>query len=623
MADFNSNQSETDKPLTSEFKLLTSHELLQHSFDCVVIAMSIVTLDGKLLTVNSSLCRLLGYSKQELIGLHYQIFFYADDVEVVAQLWKQILQGECQSFQVEQRFLHKDGSVIWGSLSVSFVHNEDASPKCLMVQIQDISERKCYEHKLEESRSNYRSLVKYNPDMIFMLDEAGKLVDANPAVEAISGYSKQELCGKSIQFLIVPEYLPLLKGMFEQAKLGITGSAEGKILHKQGHQITLEINFIPKIKQEHVEGSYLIAKDVTKRKQNEAMIDQLHTKNQLILNAVTDGIFGIDEHLGTIFWNQAAERLTGYTYEDMVGSNAYHILTRTNESDEALQSHISSALYRTIRDGIYDCNANEIFYTKNGDSFPVEYMTSPIFDENQIIGVVMTFKNIAERQHTEEMLRKSEKLSVVGQLAAGVAHEIRNPLTSLKGFIQFLQQGAVNKQEYYDIMMSELTRIELIITEMLVLAKPQLIRYQPKSIEAIVQSVITLLETQANMNNIQFVVVMEHRLPLVHCEENQLKQSFINVIKNAMEAMPDGGQIDIHMQMADDTTVRVIFKDRGSGIPDHVLARLGEPFYSTKEKGTGLGLMTTSKIIEDHHGQLMVESKVGEGTVVSVTLPIT
>ncbi|GGI44133.1 hypothetical protein GCM10008018_05580 [Paenibacillus marchantiophytorum] len=614
MANFKGNHSGSGKPRTSESKLLSSHELFHHSFDCADMAMSIVNLDGKLHMVNSSLCQLFGYAKEALIGVNVQTLFYTDDVEVDAQYWEQIFLKERQSFQVEKRFIHQDGSVIWGSLSVSLVHDDEATPICLMIQIQDISERKRYERKLEMSKCCYESLVTYNPDMIFMLDELGNLVEANPAVEAISGYSEEEIKGKSIHFLIVPAYLPQLKELFEQAKQGVTGSSEAQILHKHGHKMMIEIKFVPRMDQEHVNGIYLIAKDVTKRNQNEAIIDELHNKNQLILDAVSDGIFGIDEHLGTIFWNQAAERLTGYTYEDMLGKNPYHILT---------QSSGGEALYRTIREGVYDCDANEIFYKKNGDSFPVEYMTSPIYDDNQIIGVVLTFKNIAERQHTEEMLRRSEKLSVVGQIAAGVAHEIRNPLTSLKGFTQFLQQGAANKKEYYEIMMAELNRIELIITEMLVLAKPQLVRYQPKSLESIIQSVITLLETQAIMSNIQFDVVMEHQLPLIHCEENQLKQSFINLIKNAMEAMPDGGQIDIHLFLADEKAVRVILKDRGIGITEEVLARLGEPFYTTKEKGTGLGIMTSSKIIEDHHGQFVVKSKVGEGTVVSVTLPIT
>ncbi|MDF2651755.1 MAG: signal transduction histidine kinase, nitrogen specific, NtrB, partial [Paenibacillus sp.] len=347
-----------------------------------------------------------------------------------------------------------------------------------------------------------------------------------------------------------------------------------------------------------------------------------HKHNQRILNAVSDGMIGTDDHFSTTFLNKAAECLTGYTYEELVGKNPFVVLTRACGADEDLQYKNETVLYRTMLEGVCYCS-NEIFYKKNGDSFPVEYMTSPILDQDQIIGFVLSFKDITERQRAEEMLRRSDKMSLIGQLAAGVAHEIRNPLTTLKGFMQFLHQGAPNKKEYYDIMMSELERIELITTEMLVLAKPHFIHYQPKSIENIVKSVITLLETQANINDIQFVVAMEHHLPLVLCEENQLKQSFINLIKNAMEAMPDGGQINIHLFSVEDKAVRVLFQDRGHGIPHDALARLGEPFFTTKENGTGLGIMITNKIIEDHHGQFVVESKVGEGTVVSVTLPIT
>ncbi|WP_187274247.1 ATP-binding protein [Paenibacillus sp. N3.4] len=136
-----------------------------------------------------------------------------------------------------------------------------------------------------------------------------------------------------------------------------------------------------------------------------------------------------------------------------------------------------------------------------------------------------------------------------------------------------------------------------------------------------IRSILTLLETQAMLSNIQFVVNAENNLPHVSCEENQLKQAFINLIKNAIEAMPDGGQIDIDLRSEGADSVRIVFKDRGQGIENDVLARLGEPFYTTKEKGTGLGIMITYKIIEDHRGHLVVESKVGEGTVVSVTLP--
>ncbi|MCY9691979.1 PAS domain-containing sensor histidine kinase [Paenibacillus alginolyticus] len=507
MVDFMGNQSETGKSIASELKLLTSQELYHQLFGCELIAMAIVSLDGRLLRVNTSFCRLLGYTEEELIGLPIQEISHLEDVAIYEELCKQTFLGERISSQKENRYVHKDGSIIWGMVQVSIVRDTDANPSLTWVQIQDVSERKRLEQKLEESKRSYQSLLNQN-------------------------------------------------------------------------------------------------------------------QNQLILNAVSEGLFGIDEHFGTTFWNKAAECLTGYTYEEMMGKNPYQVLTRAYGTGEDLQLKYEKVLYRTMLEGVCECT-NELFYKKNGDSFPVEYMISPILDQDQIIGVVLSFIDITQRQGTEELLRKSDKMSLIGQLAAGVAHEIRNPLTTLKGFMQFLQQGAANKKEYYDIMMSELERIELITTEMLVLAKPQFIHYQPKSIENIIKSVITLLETQAIISNIQFVVAMENHLPLVLCEENQMKQAFINLLKNAMEAMPDGGQIDIQLCSIEDKAVRVLFQDRGHGIPHNALARLGEPFYTTKEKGTGLGIMITNKIIEDHHGQFVVESKVGEGTVVSVTLPIT
>ncbi|NEW07833.1 PAS domain S-box protein [Paenibacillus sp. SYP-B3998] len=622
MAEFTGNPTYRRKMIPAELGLLTSEDLFHHSFGCAAIGMALVSLDGRFLMVNTTLCNLIGFTDDELVGRHYGEFSYPDDLEIDLQLQKQTLLGDRRSFQLEKRYVHQDGSLIWGILSVSLVRDLEGAPLYFVSQFQDITERKRIEQKLEESRLRYLSLLKHNPDIICTLDETGKLVTINPATRRITGYTKQELIGKTLLPIVMPEQWQQVKNMFFQAQQGLIGHAEIQVIHKQGHLLILEVSVVPMIIHNQASGIYVIAKDITKRKRNEVMIDELHTKNQLILNAVSDGIFGIDEQLGTIFWNEAAKRLTGYTYDEMVGKNPFLILTQACEAEQSMGLTSQLPLYRSMLEGAHDYDSNEIFYKKNGDPFPVEYMSSPIYDHGRIVGVVITFKDIKERQKTEEMLRKSDKLSVVGQIAAGVAHEIRNPLTSLKGFTQFLQSGAVNKKEYYEIMLSELNRIELIITEMLVLAKPQMVNFQPKSLEMILNSVVILLETQANMSNIQFTMGIQEDLARVLCEENQLKQSFINLIKNAMEAMQDGGQIDIVLRAEGSRHVQIVIKDQGEGMPEDVLARLGEPFYTTKDKGTGLGIMITNKIIEDHNGHLLVESKEGEGTVVSVTLPV-
>ncbi|MEW9698246.1 PAS domain S-box protein [Paenibacillus sp. SI8] len=622
MTEFTGNPSSIRKMIPKELGLLTSEDLFHHTFDYAAIGMALVSQDGRLLMVNAMFCNLIGFTQAELVGVHFSEFTYPDDLEVDQRLQRQALQGERENYQLEKRYVHRDGSLVWGILSVSLIRDREGSPLYFVCQFQDITGRKWMEQKLEESKLRYQSLLQHNPDIICILEETGAIISVNPATSKLTGYHKHELVGRSLLSIVMQEHWRQLWDMLHQAKQGLIGNAEIKMVHKQGHTVILEVGFIPMIIHEQVSGIYVIAKDITKRKLNEAIIDELHTKNQLILNAVSDGIFGINEQFGTIFWNDAAMRLTGYSYEEMIGKNPYLILTHACEAEESLNLASRSPLHTSMLDGVYDHDANEIFYKKNGESFPVEYMASPIYDHGSVVGMVITFKDITERRKTEEMLRKSEKLSVVGQIAAGVAHEIRNPLTSLKGFIQFMQSGAVNKQEYYEIMMAELSRIELIITEMLVLAKPQMVGRQPRSIETIVNSVVTLLETQAVMSNIQIIVETDRDLPLILCEENQLKQSFINLIKNAMEAMPTGGQIHILLQDEGYGHIRIVIKDEGDGIPDEVLERLGEPFYTTKEKGTGLGMMITHKIIEDHQGYLRVESKVGEGTIVTVILPI-
>ncbi|MEX2104389.1 MAG: ATP-binding protein, partial [Bacilli bacterium] len=219
-------------------------------------------------------------------------------------------------------------------------------------------------------------------------------------------------------------------------------------------------------------------------------------------------------------------------------------------------------------------------------------------------------------------LQQSEKLSVAGLLAAGISHEIRNSLTAIKGFIHLLQSDHSNNKAYFHIIFSELNRIELILSELLILAKPQYLKMERKDIRALLSQVTALLGTQAIMNNVQIITKVKTNHTVMTCDENQLKQVFINFLKNAVEAMPDGGEILIEVanQHPDWLMIRII--DQGCGIPAESIERLGEPFYTTKEKGTGLGLMINNKIIENHHGRIYITSKENEGTTVEVRLPI-
>lgn len=239
-----------------------------------------------------------------------------------------------------------------------------------------------------------------------------------------------------------------------------------------------------------------------------------------------------------------------------------------------------------------------------------------------LVNLLRTSEDITESIKSEAMLKKSEMLSAVGQLAAGIAHEIRNPLTSLKGFLQLMMQSSTYNREYTEVMFSEFNRLELIISEFLVLARPQAVAFKEQQIERILEDVNVLLNTQAILKNIRLELAYEDNLPPVYCNEKELKQLFINMIKNAIEAMDSEGDISISARMDPDGYLLVRVSDQGKGIPKDQLERMGEPFYTTKEKGTGLGLMISQKIIDNHKGTLTFLSEVGIGTTVEMRFPV-
>ncbi|MFD0672510.1 ATP-binding protein [Cohnella sp. GCM10027633] len=259
------------------------------------------------------------------------------------------------------------------------------------------------------------------------------------------------------------------------------------------------------------------------------------------------------------------------------------------------------------------------WYTLGGKTLHTEIVeTITTLDNEPAVQVII--RDISERKKNEELLINSEKLYVAGQLAAGIAHEIRNPLTSLKGFLQLIASGRKNNGTYYDIMNSELDRIEDIVSELLMLSKPQVYELTYQDMRVMMRDTVTLLETQAILHNIAIEAEYGTDPLWIYGVENQVKQVFINVIKNAIEAMIDGGSIRIKLSRENDR-VFVRIRDEGPGFGEDQLAKIGQPFYTTKEKGTGLGLMVSYKIVDNHQGQINVKSEIGKGTLFEIMLP--
>ncbi|WP_145053390.1 ATP-binding protein [Paenibacillus xylanexedens] len=334
-----------------------------------------------------------------------------------------------------------------------------------------------------------------------------------------------------------------------------------------------------------------------------------------IINQTADAIHITDLDGNVLRVNRAFEQLYGWRSREVEGRTLKIIPPEAEE--ERREQHAQ------LIEGMSITSNETTWMKKDGTRVEVSVSTAPVRDEEgEITALISVSRDITSRNRMEELLRRSEKLTTVGQLAAGVAHEIRNPLTTLRGFLQLQQQTNKLNHRHLDLMLSELDRINLIVGEFLILAKPQAVHFQDRDIRFILGDVISLLDSQAHLHGVEFVLSASSDSAMVHCEENQLKQVFINLLKNGMEAMPNGGSIRIRLHHEEELNrVRIEIKDEGIGIPEEMMPKLGEPFFTNKESGTGLGLMVSQRIIQSHKGMMDIRSVMNKGTTVIIDLP--
>ncbi|MEK5393184.1 ATP-binding protein [Margalitia sp. FSL K6-0131] len=349
----------------------------------------------------------------------------------------------------------------------------------------------------------------------------------------------------------------------------------------------------------------LFAKEKKESEENYKQLIELFPKSVII-----------HRNYDILYVNKSALKLVGaLQMEELVGKSIFDFIDE--EKKEQIQERLDYLHKTTEPISVTNLKLKLL----DGKNIYIESTSLSIVYEGSS-AVLSICKDITRsKEQTEQMLQKSEKLALVGQMAAGIAHEIRNPLTSIKGFIQLFRSNTEEKT-YYDIVLSELDRINHILGEFLVLAKPTAVDYKEVDLPLILDDVVTLINTQSILANIEIQTVYADQLPYILGEANQLKQVFINVLKNSIEAMPHGGIIQIKAEKKDDSLISIYFIDQGVGIPEERIPSLAEPFYTTKEKGTGLGLMTCYKIIEGHRGNLLISSKVNVGTTIEIRLPV-
>ncbi|ARD55961.1 ATP-binding protein [Bacillus safensis] len=345
------------------------------------------------------------------------------------------------------------------------------------------------------------------------------------------------------------------------------------------------------------------------------------------LNRITDNlqeiVFETDEKGHIIFLNQAWKQMTGYDIDECLGTmyNQYF------DQEERVIQHLSSVIKEHKDSGRIELQ----LLHKEGKKVWGDVHYKLYFDEeHQFTGGIGTVADITKQKLAKLELEKSnqqvqmqaQKLAVAGQIAAGIAHEVRNPLTSVNGFLQLMKTQYPERTDYFDIIFSEIKRIDFVLSELLVLAKPQSVHFQEVQLHGLLEQVITLLKTNAVLSNIDLKQPFKKQdAGAILADANQMKQLFINLIKNAIEAMPEGGSIYISTEKVMNEW-KITIQDEGKGMSEEDIQKIYDPFFSTKTEGTGLGLTICAAILKDHHGRMDVVSELGKGTAFHIYLPV-
>ncbi len=474
--------------------------------------------------------------------------------------------------------------------------------------------QKQLEEELENARQELRDTVSLQQGMIFkFVKENGKFIHTLCYGELFYriGIIPEKLIGKELFDFFPKDVAEKKLQYYERAWAG-----EENVKYEGFQNGIWYLTSLRPVKQgEKIIEVICSSIDITERKKMEETLREREQKYRLIAENMQDLIAVVNTNGIILYASPSYETVLGFP-PNVYEGNAPTLLVHPDDVSKIHSQYEHMAL--TKSPGYVEFRYQ---HAQNGWVY-VESLGTPVLNgHGEVEHFVVVARDISKRKKVEELMRKSEKLSVVGQLAAGVAHEIRNPLTSIKGFVQLLRQE-VNHSFYMDIIISEINRLESIVGEFLTLAKNQPPKRERLDLRILLQQVVSLFDTKSLYKNVEIIQEYDEGLPFIYCDGNQMKQVFMNIIKNAIEAMPNGGIIEIQISCHNFHSVRLTFIDQGVGISAERIKHIGEPYFSTKEKGTGLGLMISHKIVQEHGGTIHIESQVNKGTKVEVMLPI-
>jgi len=579
-----------------------------------------IGLNGRIIFVNKSWLDTLGYTEAELSSLNLFDIIHPDSLEHCQKLFAEVISGK--SVQgIEATFLTKDGRkiLVEGNAAPRYIGSRVVASQGVF---RDVTERKQAEDALRDEATRHRILIDESSDGIVILDESGKVFEANRRFAEMLGYTPEEARELSVwdwEFQYPREQVTDMI-----TSIGPEGDHfETRHRRKDGtiYDVEISTNGAVYAGQKLI---FCVCRDITARKQAEAALKESEEKYKTLVETTSDIIWEVDTQGTYTFVSPKIKDVLGYEVDEVVGKK------RTLDL-------IAKGEFRRLLSRFKEINAKrEPFFGleiphlhKSGSLVICEVSGIPLLDSaGNFKGYVGIDRDITERRQMQEQLVIADRLASVGELAAGIAHELNNPLTGVIGFSQMLMDREMPEDVRQDmqVVYSEAQRASQVVKNLLTFARKHTVAKEKVSINDVIDKVLELRVYEQNLENIKVDARLDPELPEVMADYFQLQQVFLNIIINAeyfMKETNHKGNLTITTEKVGNK-IKASFADDGPGIAKDALGHLFDPFFTTKEvgRGTGLGLSICHGIIAEHGGRIYVKSEPGKGATFIVELPI-
>jgi PAS domain S-box-containing protein len=591
--------------------------------------------DGKTLYTNRALLDMWGYgSAEELEAVpreqRYTPESYADYLE---RSEKRKL-GEPAPYSYETSIVRSDGQI--RVLSASRRELLWNGEKRFQLVYQDITERKQAELALQNSEQKHHSLVEDTSVGIASVDLVGNLTFVNRAVCNLSGYAESKMLGKPFADFLYPDDVQPVIDLFLGAAADQRDSVdvEFRVIDRKGRIIHLHAS-VTRVKQENeTVGFNTIMTDITDRKRMEEELRTSRDYLNRLLNSMVEVLMVVDTDYNIIDINRSFSQYYAGKRKDIIGRKCYEVLHKLSKPCSTEQRRCP---LRTVLKTGKPFYAEHVYKTVDGQEFVFEVSMFPLVDSaGNIEALVEMQHDVTESKRAEEEKSQLEqkaqvasRLASVGEMAAGIAHEINNPLTSVIGYSQLLSdRDDIAEDVRMDLKAIDegAQRVAGIIKRLLTFARQTRPERTLANVNELITNTVDLRAYHLKTNNIKVITELATDLPVTTADPAQLQQVFLNIIVNAETAMKlarGKGKLLIKTEEVNGA-MRISFKDNGPGIDKENLARIFDPFFTTREvgQGTGLGLSICHGIIAEHKGRIWAESEMGKGSTFIVELPV-